>query len=156
VAYSTTGLPGLTYNWTIPTNASLASGAGTASVSVNFGNNGGSVRVNASNACGISSNRSLTVSMLTCREGVEVALSEEPFISVFPNPGKGLYTLTAKGFEHTALVSVYNMLGQLVKTQTIHAETIENKLDLTSLSSGAYMLKVEAVNFNKALKLVKE
>jgi len=77
-------------------------------------------------------------------------------LSVYPNPGKGLYTLQASGFEQSGLVSVYNMVGQLVKTQLIDATTIENKLDLTALPSGTYLLKFESESFNKSLKIVKE
>gem|GEM_PF-826779 len=156
VGYSVVNVTGFTYNWTLPTGASLASGAGESAVFVNFGAAGGSLRVSASNACGTSALRSRTIGLLSCREGVEDVVALEQMLSVYPNPGKGLYTLQASGFEQSGLVSVYNMVGQLVKTQLIDATTIENKLDLTALPSGAYLLKFESESFNKSLKIVKE
>jgi hypothetical protein len=156
VGYSVVNVPGFTYNWTLPTGASLASGAGQSAISVNFGATAGNIRVSASNSCGTSALRSRTIGLLSCREGVEEVVALEQMLSVYPNPGKGLYTLQASGFEKSGLVSVYNMVGQLVKTQLIDATTIENKLDLTALPSGAYLLKFESESFNKSLKIVKE
>ena len=55
IAYSTNIVPGATgYNWTVPAGATVASGQGTANVTVNFGTSNGNICVTASNACGTS------------------------------------------------------------------------------------------------------
>jgi hypothetical protein len=57
VAYSITPVTGATsYTWTLPAGATLASGAGTASITVNFGSTftSGNICVTASNTCGSS------------------------------------------------------------------------------------------------------
>jgi beta-glucanase (GH16 family) len=50
--YSVTPVPGATYNWTVPAGATIASGQGTSSISVNFGSAGGEVVANVSTNCG--------------------------------------------------------------------------------------------------------
>ncbi len=157
VAYSTAGIAGLTYNWTMPASASIASGAGASSILVNFGPTAGIISVTASNSCGISAVRALSVGLAACRNIAEdLILSATPSVFVYPNPGKGLYTLKVNGFESTVSIRIYNMLGQLVKEQAIEPTTMENKLDLTAMPSGAYMLKFESESFNKSIKLLKE
>ena len=49
------------YNWTVPTGASLTAGAGTTSITVTFGSEVGDICVNAENSNGTSSNQCLTV-----------------------------------------------------------------------------------------------
>ncbi|WP_207433516.1 ice-binding family protein [Sabulibacter ruber] len=56
---------GLSYSWVLPAGWSIVSGQGTASVTVKAGNNGGQVKVTASNACGQSTATELTVSPTT-------------------------------------------------------------------------------------------
>ncbi len=72
VAYSVTNVPGVTYTWSVPTGATIASGQGTNSINVNFGtvisgtgtcSSGNVVCVKASNMCGTSAVRCLTVNL---------------------------------------------------------------------------------------------
>jgi uncharacterized protein (TIGR02145 family) len=52
VAYSTNNIEGATsYNWIVPEGASIVTGQGTNSISVNFGTQGGDVKVCAVNTC---------------------------------------------------------------------------------------------------------
>ncbi|HKR06929.1 MAG TPA: T9SS type A sorting domain-containing protein, partial [Bacteroidia bacterium] len=62
--YSVTNVAGVTYNWTAPANASIATGQGTNSVSVSFSAlfTSGSLTVSGSNACGTSALRTLSIS----------------------------------------------------------------------------------------------
>ena len=62
-AFSVTNVAGTTYTWTAPTNATIISGQGTNSVTINFLSTfkTGTLTVNASNACATSSNRSLAL-----------------------------------------------------------------------------------------------
>jgi hypothetical protein len=66
VPYSTNLVPGASsYNWTVPADAIVASGQGTANVTINFGTSNGDICVTASNACGTSSPICSAVTMLT-------------------------------------------------------------------------------------------
>ncbi len=65
VAYTCAAVVGATsYNWSVPAGATIVSGNGTSSISVDFSGSyaGGSFTVTASNACGTGAARSLTVS----------------------------------------------------------------------------------------------
>ena len=52
VAYSVTPTAGSTYTWTVPTGATVATGQGTNSITVNFGTTNGNVAVTERNAAG--------------------------------------------------------------------------------------------------------
>ncbi|HKR05572.1 MAG TPA: T9SS type A sorting domain-containing protein [Bacteroidia bacterium] len=94
-AYSVVNVAGVTYNWTAPANATIASGQGTNSVTVNFlaGFTSGTLTVNASNACGNSGNRTLALKSVPTTPGV---------IS-------GQSTLVCAGSSHT--YSIANVSG---------------------------------------------
>jgi hypothetical protein len=64
VPYSVTLVAGITYNWSFSVaNANIATGQGTNAVTANYlpGYVSGAIQVSASNACGTSANRTLTV-----------------------------------------------------------------------------------------------
>ncbi|MGE0636045.1 MAG: glycine-rich protein, partial [Bacteroidia bacterium] len=55
VSYSISAVAGATsYNWTVPSGASISGGQGTTSITVNFGTTSGNICVTASNSCGTS------------------------------------------------------------------------------------------------------
>ena len=75
--------------------------------------------------------------------GTSSALSRA--ISLFPNPSNGQVTLDirdakAKG---TMQVQVLNALGQIVHTAAVR-DNAENKLDLSGLANGMYVLRVSS------------
>lgn len=66
VTYSVqTPVSGSTYNWTIPSGATLVSGAGTATIQVNFGSTSGNISVQAQSTCGVSASTSKPIAMNT-------------------------------------------------------------------------------------------
>ncbi len=68
ITYSVAAVAGaVSYNWTVPSGATIASGAGTRSIKVNYGpsfSGTGTISVTASNSCGTSSESTLNVSAL--------------------------------------------------------------------------------------------
>ncbi len=157
VTYSTTAVAGMTYVWTVPTGASIASGQGTNSIAVNFGTSVGSVTVKASNGCAFSSVRSFTVTKLTCRMASEetVEIVENANIEIFPNPGHGTYTLRLNENEGGAKASIYSMTGQLIKQINIPIGTKELPVYLNDAAEGIYLLRIESDTFVKELKVIK-
>ena len=62
VTYSISSVSGATgYTWTVPSGATIASGQGTTSITVNFGTLGGNISVQATNSCGNSASNNLNV-----------------------------------------------------------------------------------------------
>lgn len=52
-----------TYTWTVPSGATITSGQGTTSITVNYGSNSGDITVTADNSCGASSPRTLAITI---------------------------------------------------------------------------------------------
>lgn len=158
LVYSTTNIAGLTYNWTKPASVSLVSGQGTSSATMNWGTVAGPVTVSATNACGTSLATSKTIAIAACRNGAPLDYSEEieiKDVSVYPNPGSGLFQLEFKGILNDGFIQIFNMQGQIVHSTTIKSEMIEKELNLNHLPAGAYLLKFHSDNFQKDLKIVK-
>jgi hypothetical protein len=65
-SYSIASVPGATsYNWNVPSGASILSGQSTTAVSVLWGTTSGNVTVNAGNSCGNSTSSQLAVALVT-------------------------------------------------------------------------------------------
>ncbi|MCB2409928.1 T9SS-dependent choice-of-anchor J family protein [Hymenobacter lucidus] len=71
----------------------------------------------------------------------------ERAISVFPNPSTGIVTVDIQGAKAKGAmqVEVLNSLGQTVHTASVRDNEL-NKLDLSNLSAGMYVLKVKSGN----------
>ena len=96
----------------------------------------------------------------TCIIGVkENSLNEAQSSSIFPNPTKVNATLAIDVKENTTVtVSIYNLVGALVKTTTVNATIGANtiNLDLSNLTSGIYMANVKVGNSTSTKKLIIE
>ncbi|MDP2387151.1 MAG: gliding motility-associated C-terminal domain-containing protein [Bacteroidota bacterium] len=89
VTYSVTNTIGNTYNWSVPAGATIASGQGTNSITVDFGASGGSIDVAETSGCG-SGNGSLAVSTNT----VTLTPIVSGAASVCPNATAVTYSVT--------------------------------------------------------------
>ncbi|MFN6946227.1 MAG: glycosyl hydrolase family 8, partial [Cytophagaceae bacterium] len=72
VSYSIPAVTGATsYNWTLPTGATIASGSGTRTIIVNFGSTGGNITVTPVNDCGNGEpgSRAITVNTVPAQPG---------------------------------------------------------------------------------------
>jgi hypothetical protein len=70
--------------------------------------------------------------------GIE-EVSNNPVISVFPNPSTGLVNVILSGKENT--ISVFNMLGEVVYHSQTSAQT--NMIDLTGKPEGIYLIQID-------------
>ncbi|WP_375436832.1 T9SS type A sorting domain-containing protein [uncultured Hymenobacter sp.] len=75
-------------------------------------------------------------------QGTSEALNKA--VAMFPNPSNGLVKLDIRGANAKGRlnVTVINQLGQTVYTSALK-DNLENQLDLSSLSNGLYLLKVQ-------------
>lgn len=158
LVYSTTAVTGATtYTWTVPTGASITAGAGTSSITVKWGTVAGSVTVKAGNSCGTNATaKSLAVSLAACR----MAMSEEPedlqqpSLNIYPNPGRGLFHLDAKGISEGTELKVSDLLGKEVLRKTIQEG--ENLIQLENIPAGAYFFQFRGQNLNKIMKVIRQ
>ena len=82
--------------------------------------------------------------------GVEDNVSLE--LSTYPNPTKGIVTISAQ--HEINSVTVYNILGQEVKTVSGSSNSVE--VNLSEFATGHYIAKVEAGNSTESIKIIKE
>lgn len=78
-------------------------------------------------------------------------------VTVTPNPGSGMFTLSTDAallHEAGTVVKVYDLTGREVLRQSITAQV--SYLDLRHQSNGIYLLRVIAKRKQISLKLVKQ
>lgn len=78
--------------------------------------------------------------------------SVENNFTYYPNPVEN--TLSLKGVKNIQNVAVYNMLGQEVLHITPNA--VASEVDMSSLQTGTYFVKVTVENATKTIKIIKE
>ncbi|MBY0424117.1 MAG: T9SS type A sorting domain-containing protein, partial [Cytophagales bacterium] len=149
VTYKVPVTGGATYVWTVPAGATITSGQGTNSITVNFGSTGGDVTLTVSNPYG-----SNTVS-LPVSTGTVTDLSTEGqgiTVEAYPNPFTDRFTLRVKAPGTGKVdVRVTDANGQ-----TVHAA---NAMDAMSevelgneLPSGIYIV---AIRYNDKVSHIK-
>lgn len=72
--------------------------------------------------------------------------------SIYPNPTKGIIQIS--GLKQAEEVTIYNMLGQQVLTQKL--TNANQTLDISSLNSGSYFVKISASDAHQTITLLKE
>jgi hypothetical protein len=73
-------------------------------------------------------------------------------ISLYPNPAKGSLNISAKNTIESA--TIYNVLGRKVQSYTVNATS--KKLDVSTLSTGIYILKYTVDSVVGSMKFIKE
>jgi Zn-dependent metalloprotease/subtilisin-like proprotein convertase family protein len=136
VPYSVTSQSGVSYNWTLPSGTSVASGQNTSSITANWATTAGNVSVVASNTCGNAQSRTLAVTF-NCR----VAETKNTLIQLFPNPASQNVTLTVENtIAGNATYEICDLLGNIVSKENISEEN--TLINVADYAKGIYMLKV--------------
>lgn len=145
------------YSWTLPAGATIVAGAGTNSIVVDWGNISGSILVTATNGCGTSGTRTLSV-LVNCR----ISGSDMPgaVVSAYPNPVSSklfvdLQTVASGNYT----LELSDVSGRVVKSDVVNAAEGSNNmsLDVTELAKGIYTLSVRnAEGFAKQIRIAVE
>lgn len=161
VNYTATPVSGATsYTWTPPAGASIAAGQGTITSSINYGTNPttGNIRVKANNACGSSSNRSISVTSTTCPK-ISDFDQNVVSLSAVPNPASTYIEVAYRSTsESRAEVRINNILGQTIYKQVVNPDKGLNNfmIDLRKLAKGVYILSVIQDGKQQAQRLIIE
>lgn len=87
---------------------------------------------------------------------VTATLSSKGFndsaFAYYPNPVKEVLTLSYN--DNITGVEVYNLLGQLVLTQSVNQNEVT--VNMAKLSAGSYLVKVNSENASKTIKVIKQ
>ena len=105
------------------------------------------------------SSSSLTQASLNSRDIMEEKAVIVSGIAVYPNPGKGNFTLTINHpANEKATVQVYNMLGQLAYSKAVNLQKGNNLLnvDMKKMAAGLYTIKLKTATafFTKRISVV--
>ncbi len=99
---------------------------------------------------------SKTIQVNGVSTGIQDSFSDEE-ISLFPNPGNGLYTLDIHLQETTPLsIRLLDLTGRVVweqKVQQISKASV--KVDIHSLPDGVYLLQVQSADRSQAIRVLK-
>jgi hypothetical protein len=155
VNYTAAASAGATsYLWTVPAGAIILNGQGTATISVKFGVNGGSVTVKAVRSCGTSGARALAVA-ITCREGFFEDVTTAQSISAYPNPANEYVNVQLPEASTNYNISFFDISGRLVQQWTNFSQG-EYSLPVTDLSPGMYMMVIENGEMRETIRIAIE
>ncbi|MBL0310535.1 MAG: M4 family metallopeptidase [Bacteroidetes bacterium] len=169
----------IAYSWKVPAGSVIQSGLGTTAVSVLIGNSSGNVTVQGYNGCGVSSTRTLPITVTSCAmktdeensnaesgaevvadagliSGIEIANKEKFSIIVMPNPFVSNATLLMNAeVEASARISIWDLTGKMIQSLETRLSVGKNFMPLTNqLASGTYFLTVTSGPYSKQLKLI--
>jgi photosystem II stability/assembly factor-like uncharacterized protein len=72
------------------------------------------------------------------------AAAPSPALVVFPNPNNGVFEIRCAAAGNTAAtISVTDVFGKLVYTQTAGSKPLQERIDLSGLASGTYIVSVQ-------------
>ncbi len=88
----------------------------------------------------------------TCSTFLNATSFDETNLNLYPNPTSGVVNISYN--EEISNVSVYNLLGQNVLNQ--EGKGLELQLDLSTLSSATYFVKITSEGATKTIKVIKQ
>ncbi|CAN5487135.1 hypothetical protein BH11BAC2_BH11BAC2_01440 [soil metagenome] len=162
VIYTTANIVGASsYLWTVPSGATIVSGQGTTSITVNFGNTPriGNVVVKAVNDCGVSANRALSVTISACPKIADFSNTGSAVLNLFPNPANSYVEIIFNTEKETSgQLRLQNILGQFIYQQVINPTAGQNSymVDLRKLPAGVYIVSIEQEGRSFTKRLVVE
>ncbi|MCW3105100.1 MAG: C-terminal target protein [Bacteroidetes bacterium] len=82
-------------------------------------------------------------------------VQNEPGIAVYPNPGTGLFTISAAGLA-SGTIEVYDILGNKVRSGELRNNAGDYKLDLSGYHKGIYLLSIYSDGQRYSKKIILE
>ncbi len=146
------------YIWSVPTGATILGSPTGQCIQVLWGTAGGNINCTASNNCGVSGTRVLSVSV-PCRQGQVLGTANELNVQLYPNPVVEKTTLKFNSIgDEKYLINFTNVIGQRVMdvsgTATDGVNMVE--LDLGNLAKGVYYLQLICGDYTGKIKVVVE
>lgn len=145
VAYATPANNGSSYQWSV-TGGTVATGAGTSQVTVNWGTFGtGYIHVTETNADGCDATSADFV--VTIEDCTGIGENDQTAVKLYPNPVKDelVLEITSPAFK-AARVNILNQYGQQVSGQDLPDNTGTVHLNLSPIPAGVYSVKVFAAD----------
>jgi len=165
--YSITAIGGASsYSWLVPKGWTINSGQGTISIQVTAGKTGqkGNITITASNACGTSAARTLSVTPATCTSiasggaitSVQSSIVER-VVKVSPNPASTILRIELSGYAGDVTMQLMNLQGKVFKQERIKTSKpryAQQQMNVEDIASGTYLLVVINKNGNRQTEKV--
>lgn len=152
VSYDISAVNGsTTYSWIVPAGATITSGQNTTAITVNFGVNGGNIKVRAENSCGNSGYRTLATAIV-CKETKNEHGEKDAW--VYPNPSSTEFTLQHNQSTSDAELIVKDMTGRIVESRKLGVD----QMTITfggQLPTGLYVAELWTNGTMKSIKFSK-
>lgn len=87
-----------------------------------------------------------------CSSALNLSQQQNYAVTVYPNPTKSKLNITLAKNTTIKSIHIYNVIGQLVHTNTYSSETI----DVSELKNGTYFIKIISDNGIATSKFIKE
>ncbi|MGK0414142.1 MAG: serine protease AprX [Polaribacter sp.] len=79
---------------------------------------------------------------------------EETSIKIYPNPVKDFFTILSNGDNFKEyIVQIYNILGKKILEKR---QLISDKIDISNIEKGVYLLKIQKGNQENTIKFIKQ
>lgn len=88
--------------------------------------------------------------------GIDNINNQQIKTQIYPNPATSSTKLIIDGIEEETLISIYDIQGRIIntKTKTPINGKIEERIDLSNLTQGVYLIKIKNSTINKTQKLI--
>ncbi len=77
-------------------------------------------------------------------------------LAIFPNPAKDLLNISLPNLESNATITIYSIQGKQLFSEILNTQATAKNIDVASLQSGVYFIKIETQNGSLTKKFVKE
>jgi hypothetical protein len=150
----------ITYSWSVTSGGTITTGNGGKVITIVWSPTAAAsqtVIVSATNACGTSSNRTLTVTVSTCPRLSGVA--EGVTMTAYPNPATDLAYVEFNGKENQQYnLKLTDLSGRIMLQQGgVSAEGLNKvQLDLANVPSGVYLVVLETSDARETHRLMVE
>jgi hypothetical protein len=144
-AYSIPVIPNATsYVWNLPPGATIATGEGTASITVDFSQTAvsGPVTVYGANDCGLGVPVALDIFVSDCAGIGDHSLASA--VTLFPNPVEGKLNIRINGRESELALQIRDVTGQLIHSEMLTGLNgdVTRQVDVTALHNGVYFIRL--------------
>jgi hypothetical protein len=88
--------------------------------------------------------------------GISDENSNNPSLSIYPNPSKGIFNISIEGGNGKVLMEVFDVHGnahRFIEIEGISSMTTK-QLDLKELPAGVFFINFSGNNFNQVKKIV--
>ena len=79
--------------------------------------------------------------------------TQHPQFNIYPNPAKDLVTVEGINSNNATTISVFDIVGKMVRTVTLNQQSVKHTIDLSDQSTGTYIIKIKSGDYTHQQKI---